>query len=188
MVSLPRFQAALVHPQGSSSPSTERRCLNWCLRPFQDSRVPSYHENNHQGFRFPVSKLHSYIHKVPLHLRKNVGDSASIFALFKTLGFRLTMKAITKGFGFPVSKLHSYIHKVPLHLQQNDFLFTFNRTSVPQVLSHIIKTLGFRFTMKTIIKGLSSPFPNCTRTSTRFLFTFNRTSVSQIMSSSFSRH
>ncbi len=73
---------------------------------YQDSRVPLNHESNHQGFRFPVSKVHSYIHKVPLHLRPNVGVSAAVFAFFKTLGFTFTMKSITKGFGFPVSKLH----------------------------------------------------------------------------------
>jgi hypothetical protein len=114
---------------------------------YQDFRVPVKNESNHQGFRFPVSKVHSYIHKVPLHLRPNVGVSASVFAFFKTLGFIFTMKTIIKGFGFPVSKLH-FISLYP------DIYTT--KTAAPMKKSwkgNIVDTKLFHHSMSKVHKG-----------------------------------
>jgi hypothetical protein len=56
------------------------------------------------------------IYKVPLHLQQNVGVSSSVFAFFKTLGFRFTMKATIKGFAspFPSNTGSSYLLSSPL--------------------------------------------------------------------------
>ena len=49
-----------------------------------------------------------------------------------------------------------------LHIYQQRFLFTFSRTSVfaPKLLSRVVKTLGFRFTMKAIFRALLPRFPS----------------------------
>jgi hypothetical protein len=43
--------------------------------------------------------------RFPFTYNKNVGVSAAVFAVFKTLGFRFTMEVFQQGLHFPVSKL-----------------------------------------------------------------------------------
>jgi hypothetical protein len=109
------------------------------------SRVVSPSPNSHGGEEQLFVLFHSSIHKVPLHLQQERRRLRCCLRLFQDSRVPLHHGSISTRVSLSRSQA------ALIHPQGSSSLTT--RTSAPKLLSRIVKTLGFRFTMKAIFRA-----------------------------------